>query len=342
MRKSYPILLGIIVFFTYLSGINSQFQFDDYPNIIQNERLHITSLTPENITKASLSGSSGILKRPISMMSFAINHYFSGLKPFNYKLTNILIHTINSISIYWFCLLLLNNFKSRFYFVNRDEIALSTSIAWGVHPINLTAVLYVVQRMTSLATLFTILSMGFYLKARQALKINNNVKFGIYLTITLLLALCGIFSKENAALIFIYLFIIECVLNREEEHTKHHKKTINTFFTIVLFIPIVALSAYTLVSPEWILKGYSVTSFTLYERVITEFRILWIYLYWILAPKNNSLGFFHDDIILSSSLLDSTLPIVAGIAHLILLFIIYYFWKKNIPVGSTLGFWDQF
>jgi hypothetical protein len=149
-------IIASIVFLVYFPGLNGQFQFDDYPNIVNNQRLHLKSLSLEDISKATLSGNSGsFVQRPISMFSFGLNYYFSKLSPFSYKLTNLVIHILNSLGIYWLSFLLLKKAKLTNIFLSSLFIAL----AWAVHPINLTSVLYVVQRMTSLSAFFVILSM---------------------------------------------------------------------------------------------------------------------------------------------------------------------------------------
>ncbi len=337
MNKLYPVLIGIIVLLAYLAGINGNFQFDDHPNIIQNERLHISTLNIESLTRATLSGSSGILKRPVSMLSFAINYYFSGLNPFSYKVTNIIIHIANCIGIYWLCLLLFNSLKLNDYYISKSTLSFIIAIAWGVHPINLTAVLYVVQRMTSLGTLFTILAILLYLNARNKFKKDQLLIGLFYLVSVIFFWILGVLSKENSALLIIYLFVIELILYRQEQHTKIFKYNIFAFFALCLFIPLLSIALYTLNNSDWILKGYNVTSFTLYERTITELRIIWLYIYWILIPNNSNLGFFHDDIIVSKSLFDSTLPILSGIGHFILISTLFYFWKRQKQHIFVLG-----
>lgn len=338
MKTVYPALIGLIVFLVYYWGINGQFQFDDHPNIVMNERLHINAIDLESITKAALSSGSGILRRPISMMSFAINHYFSGLNPLSYKLTNVLIHIINCIAIYWLSLLLFNNIKSKELLVSDHTLAFLVSLGWGIHPINLTAVLYVVQRMTSLAALFTICSICFYLKARKEVNIGQTNKGVLYLSLVVIFGILGVLSKENVALLFLFLFIIECILYREEQHSQKYNQILSAFFAIFLIIPVLIAAIYTIITPDWILRGYSATQFSMYERVLTELRIVWMYLYWILLPNNSNLGFFHDDITISTSLLDQTYPVVAGIGHIFFISILAYLWKTKKQPLVILGF----
>jgi hypothetical protein len=63
-----------------------------------------------------------------------------------------------------------------------------------------------------------------------------------------------------------------------------------------------------------------------------------MYLYWIILPNNNNLGFFHDDIELSTNILDHTLPLVAGIGHILFISVLACLWKTKKHTLLVLGF----
>ena len=75
-----------------------------------------------------------------------------------------------------------------------------------------------------------------------------------------------------------------------------------------------------LVSPfgQWILSGYEIRSFSLVERLLTESRVIWAYLGWMVFPRLESFALFHDDIVVSTSLIDPwpTLPALIGLIGL--------------------------
>lgn len=324
-----PLLLIFLVLSVYIYGINGSFQHDDLPNIVENTQLHVKELTFDSIATASMSSNSGLLRRPVSMATFAINHYFNGLNPHAFKATNVAIHAINAIAIYWLCLLLFSSFGSEKHIINNHTLALIISIAWSLHPINLTGVLYVVQRMTSLATLFVILAIGFYLIARKEF-LKQEFKKGIfYLILVVVLGVIGLFAKENTALLFVYLFLLEIILYDKQKITKQYKIIIYSFFTIFLVIPAILFLSYIMLNPEWIHRGYNSLPFSLSERFLTELRILWMYISWIFLPNNKNLGLFHDDIQISTALIDSTFPIVSGIGHLVVFILLFYLWGKK-------------
>ena len=329
-RSIHITLLFFAVFLVYVPGLNGQFQFDDYPNIVNNTRLHIQTLSLKDLSTAALSSDSGRLKRPVSMLSFALNHYFFTLNPFAYKLTNVVIHLFNTISIYFLSILLLKiHFRAR----NSYSIAFVIAIAWGCHPINLTSVLYVVQRMTSLSAFFTISGMISYLLSRQYLVEGNTKRAITGFIVTLLLGFLSLFSKENGALLFVFLFLIETILFQDHSILKKQRITINLFFCLTLLTPVLVIFSYSVINPEWISKGYGTAlAFSLYERVLTEFRIVWLYISWVLLPNNQSLGLFHDDIVISTSLLTPISTLLAGLAHISFISLLVYLWlKKQVP-----------
>lgn len=310
----------LVTIIAYSPGLDGPFIFDDIPNIVQNEAIKITSLEYDGLLDAMMSGNSGPLKRPISMVSFAANHYLSGLDPKPYKYTNLIIHLTNGTGIFFLSLLLLNTaIASAWHRLNRATIVLlSISIAtvWLLHPLNLTSVLYVVQRMTSLAATFAILAMIFYLVARN--RSNANKPFAWPLTTCVTLILLSIFSKETGLLIPLYLLIIEVIFFRFNFTCDKARASYVIFFGILLVAPLLALAIYTLTSPQWISSGYLYRDFTLPERLFTEARVLFYYIGLILAPLPSELSLYHDDIKISTSLLSppTTFFSIIGLATL--------------------------
>src|SRR5690606_22250451 len=150
--------------------LGGDFIFDDWSNILQNERLQVDHVSSEAIWQAALSGDSGPLKRPVSMLSFWANYYTTGLNPFFFKVTNLLIHLGNVLALFMLAGLLLRAPALRATAaIEPVSVALIVATIWLVHPLNLTAVLYIVQRMTSLSATFVILALVCYVVGRHRL-----------------------------------------------------------------------------------------------------------------------------------------------------------------------------
>ena len=335
----FALFLYLVIYFP---GLDGDFEFDDSVNILNNTKIQIDSLSLDNLKQAAFSGHSGPTKRPISVISFALNHYFSGYNPFAFKLTNIIIHLINAILLLLFTLKLLKLFPKeqlKISSVNIRFLALIISITWLITPINLTTVLYIVQRMNSLSALFVLLSLNIYIYGRQKDIHNQNGNYTLIYSIffSSLLGLLGVFSKENAALLPAYLFLIEMFTFRFRSSSPQIKVLLIVYFSASLL-----LLTYFLLPDfpvhEWVKKVYAFRLYNLTERLLTESRILIDYLYLTLLPDNHLLGIFHDDIVISSSL-TQPFTTLASIIFLCFLFTsTLYFYTKN-PLISFSIFW---
>src|SRR5690606_37804679 len=130
--------------------------FDDTVNIVQNAAVHMTYFDLASLKEAALSYGGSVFKRSLSMVSFAVNHLFGGLEPYGYKVVNIVIHLLNCLLVYRLATHIrdaLASSRTSQPVLHAWTPLLAASI-WALHPIQLTSVLYVVQRMTSLAALF--------------------------------------------------------------------------------------------------------------------------------------------------------------------------------------------
>ncbi len=86
--------------------------FDDLPNLLTNERLQLDSLDMMSLERAAFSSGAGILRRPVSMASFALNRYFFGIAPYSYKVVNLVIHLLTGLGLFLFSRLLLRAYRS--------------------------------------------------------------------------------------------------------------------------------------------------------------------------------------------------------------------------------------
>lgn len=325
MRAIKPILLLCIFAVTvacYFSGLTGHFIFDDGANIRMNPGLRIASLDMSSLLQAASSGTAGPLGRPISTASFAINYYFSGMDAYYFKATNLGIHLVNGGLVFLLTRLLLGlHLRVR---GAADEnvsawIALAVAALWLLHPFNLTGVLYVVQRMTSLAALFTLAGLALYLYGRRGLldgKRSGFVAIGAALFVfTPLAALC----KESGALLPLFILVTEATLLRWDTPDRSSRRMLLAMVGLSVLVPLLFGLFYVLGKPGPLLAGgYAWRDFSLSERLMTEARVLWFYLHMIVLPNLGEMGLHHDDIQISRSLFSpwTTLPAIAGLLSL--------------------------
>ena len=147
--------------------------------------------------------------RPISYLSFLLQSGSWPHDPLAFKLVNIALHVANGALVYAVVARTLALLGRADAAVLGDQPA----AAWLVHPIQVSTVLYVVQRMTELAALFCLGGMLAYLRGRVLAR-SGRVDAG-YAWMSAGLALgtpLAILAKENGALLPVYIAVIELTL----------------------------------------------------------------------------------------------------------------------------------
>ncbi len=328
--------LLLVVVCAYLPGLHGDFVFDDLPNLLENTNLQIHDLKPKTLWQASMSSDSGTLHRPVSMFTFALNYYFSGYQPFAYKVTNLCIHLATGLATFSFIYLFLSALRQTDRTqLTRDSIIVLSAITagiWLVLPINLTSVLYIVQRMNSLAALFTVLALCAYLKARIGM-FSRSHSWTIWIGTSISFSLLAVLSKENGALVPLYFLLIELAIFRWSDSTGKIDSRAVAIHIVLVALPLAIAAIYLLSHPEFILRGYEARNFALPERILTESRVLFFYIRMIFAPTVSQLGLYHDDFNISHNLL-SPPSTIAAIAFLTFLLSSAVLLSRKAPVVS--------
>ncbi|MEZ5548659.1 MAG: hypothetical protein R3E74_12900 [Pseudomonadales bacterium] len=150
-RKTILILVLLVTLpiLVYWPGLSGGFLFDDFHSIVLNEGILLKNFTIDALSKSALSGFQiGLFGRPISMLSFGINYYFFGLDTL-LSLINILIHVLNGVGAYFLVSVFIKQSNGiRFDKKATTTLAAIVALIWVIHPIGLSSILYIVQRMT--------------------------------------------------------------------------------------------------------------------------------------------------------------------------------------------------
>ncbi|HMM75435.1 MAG TPA: hypothetical protein PJ986_06995 [Gammaproteobacteria bacterium] len=308
------VLLGVVALAAYWNGLKGPYVFDDHNNIVTNPNLAVDELSAKSLWQAAMAGNAGPLKRPLSMMSFAFNRATTGLDPFYFKATNLGIHLINGLLVYLLTRALLRSPRASAASSERVEpFALFATAVWVLHPVQLTSVLYVVQRMTSLCGTFVLLGLLGYVYLRSASISTGRRTVYLWLGIPLATAVAAL-AKENGVLLIGYAFVIEAVMYDFQRDRDWRKGNPTQFFAIVLVLPMLLLACYLLYTPEWLSRAAETREFNAAERMLTEARVLFMYVGLLFVPAISHLALFYDDFTISRSLVEplTTLPSVVG------------------------------
>ena len=325
----------------YLPGLPGDFMFDDIGSIVGNSPITLHDLNSHSLLRAMLSSPGGGLSRPLSLLSFALNAYFSGLSPAAFKLTNILIHLSCGGTLWFVAREILRAYAGLMRRELHEKtiawLSLAVTALWLVHPLNFTSVLYTVQRETSLAAFFTAAAILSYLVGRRRQLQDKGGRWQIW-CLTPLFTVIGMFCKENAALVPVYLVVIEFTLLEFRGKDRSIRQDIVWFYGVFLLAPLFALCGVLMIKPEFFLRGYVGRDFTMYERLLSECRILLDYLRWTIIPDLRKLGLYHDDLPPSRGLLQpsTTLPSVIGI---VILLVSAAWFRRRVPLLSFGILW---
>jgi hypothetical protein len=317
-----------ITLLVYWPGLYGGYVFDDFPNIVDNAGIHVTHSTLANWANAAWSSPASALHRPLASLTFAVNWFVSGSDPMPMKAVNIGIHLLNGLLLYAMLRELLRAWRVRRGEEVMDEIAahrlaLLIAICWLLLPINLMAVLYVVQRMESLCQVFVLAGLWAYLYGRRRMltaadAIGERVGF-VQATLGIVLGTgIGLLSKESSVLLPVYAFLIECTLLGFASGGRRCDRRMLGLYVFVLFLP-AALGLVWLLPRAFSPAEWDGRSFTLGERLLTEGRVLVKYLRWTLFPDPVSLSLYHDEMPLSTGLFKpwTTLPAILFLAALL-------------------------
>lgn len=323
------VLIGLLAL-VYLPGLSGPFVFDDYTNLLDNAYVQVTSLQLSELRRAIFSLQAGPLQRPVSMLTFALNYYWVGGFDATlwFKAVNLVIHVLNGLLIYWFGHLVLTRGVERYSkkkhaptLLRRETIPLyagAVALLWIAHPIQLTSVLYIVQRMTELAALFMLVALVCYLKLRIGKK-QSRVRRAMLLTGVVVGSILATLSKENALALPALIAVIEFTLFADAWPWRKWPTLAPTQRKLIVAIAAIVFLGLMFFALRMALPGYAIRDFDMLERLMTQARVLFFYLGLIVVPRIDQFGLLHDDIPISRSLLDpwTTLPALIGVAALI-------------------------
>ena len=316
----------------YVPGLHGPFIFDDFGNITKNHLIAIQDLTLTSLKDAAFSRHDPIpVHRALAMITYALNYYFAGqaFDVFHFKLTNLAIHIGNGLLVYMLTWHLMGavarSHKSGVGQMCSGQTCselwrwfpLCVALAWLLHPIQITSVLYVVQRMTSLAAMFTFAGLLLFVIGRNRLAAGQRGAWWLMIAGTLGGAILGAASKETAVLILAFVLLVELFFFERITIGIKNRTRLFVFYVLTFGLPVVSMLVLYLLTPS-IHDLYLTRAFTMSERLMTESRVLFFYLYLLLYPNVQLFGLFHGFTI-STGLLDppTTLAAIVAIGLLI-------------------------
>lgn len=318
-QKSRLVFLGIILIFLlgiilYSGILHAPFVLDDFNSIVENESTRSVTQSLKNILN----------NRYLAIFSFAFNYWLGGLNPFGYHLINNLIHSFNALLVYYLVIL---TFRTPYFRIQNSEgrhplsdspihrfsstsggqahlplfIAFSAAFIFVSHPIQTQAVTYIVQRATSMATMFYLLSLVMYIKFRIQDKksLVHRASWIMYLC-SLLFAIFAMKTKEIAFTLPVVITLYEFSFFNKSPNAERRMLNLRRFLYLlpILFtLLIIPLSMLNFRAPvETITQDIDIRSretfnITRTDYLLTQFRVVVTYLRLLILPINQNLDY---------------------------------------------------
>jgi Flp pilus assembly protein TadD len=318
-NSSYEFLIvaaaAVLVVFIYTAALPGPFVFDDEVNITDNRHIRIASLSWDELSSAAFK--SPIVNRPVANLSLALNYFFNGYNVVGFRFVNLLIHITNGFLLYALARATLRTPAMAAYHEKAGLAAAFAAAVWLVHPLHTQSVAYIVQRMTSMAVMFYLLSMLCYARARLASSAGARAA---------LFAACGLAGllalgcKEIAATLPAFLLLYEWFFFHMADRS-WLRRFLPAIAVVSVLTAVISLVFIGGRNPfEQILNPYAGGEFSAWQRMLTQLRVVCVYISLLLWPDPSKLNLDYD-FSASTSLLapPSTLAALLIIAAALLL-----------------------
>jgi tetratricopeptide (TPR) repeat protein len=294
---------AVVSFVLYAPALRGPFVFDDV-------LLADTYLRGDLSWQLDKIFSWGALRR-VPRLTFSLNHALHGMDTYGYHLVNVLVHALNGLLLFQVGRRLLARvFPEETGAGGNAWAALLGALLWLVHPVQVQAVAYVYQRITSLCALFYLASLLAYLEGRVSTGRRRRVLYGL----AVLSGIVAVFTKENSATLPVFVALVELMFFDERPFVIDRRK-VQWALVLVAVLAVIAASYLTSELAPTIARQDTEAAVGPGLRLLTQARVVCRYVSVLAFPHPSRLG-FDEDFVVSRSLLDppTTLPSVLAVA----------------------------
>lgn len=247
------VLITTLLLAVYGNTLNHGFVWDDTDIIVGNPQLQKLSNIPSLfLSEDRIEGSTGYY-RPMTYVSFTIDHAIWGLNPVGFNITNLVLHILVALLFY--------QVISAFF--KNDNLALAAALLFSLHPVvGETINFHSGGRNTLLCACFILMSLLFYAKDKH-----------------IAAAICfagAIFSKEFGLLLPAVLFVYDWSIRKEKPR-------------LLSYVPfLIAIVIYFIIRSYAVEKASLLTSLNLTESLWASPYLVIKYLAHMVYPFNLS------------------------------------------------------
>jgi protein O-mannosyl-transferase len=329
---SIPISIFLVAVFgilLYSNTFHAPFYYDDYDSILGNPKIKNLS----NFFRIP-SIMDGAHERFISSLSFALNFRWGNVDVTGYHIMNIGIHIVNSVLVMLiiFSLFKTPALKEKYSHSFQLIIIPIAGLIFVSHPVQIQAVTYIIQRMTSLSTMFYLFSVYLFIitrifieNNRTILKRNNLlIKISVLSLLLLASAIMGLWSKQIVASLPVMLLVCEYIFFRPQ--AKFNWKI--ALPSIIVFVLIVALIIKLNLLPA------ETEDISRSNYFLTQLSVVINYLKVLILPLNLNLDYEYP---LTTTFFD--IKTILYLIVIIALFFLAFLLIRKQPLISFSIFW---
>jgi hypothetical protein len=288
------IMTLLLAAWAYWPGLQGPLILDDFENLKVLQKLDDGGRYFLDSVQANMSSPLG---RPLAMISFLFEKSYFDAGIYGQKTTNLYLHLFNA------CLVLI---FARYLFraTGQSPAGLLAQLAaslWLLAPLLLSTTLYVVQRMAIQSALFSLLALICYCAGRERQLQGERAWHWIFAAISCTAA--AFLSKENGILIVPVFTALELYLYHFQAVSTRVSTALRYSHGLVCAAGVLAVVGVLVFAPDLVFAGYADREFTAWQRLLTQARVLWIYLQQFFWPDPHLLGVYHDDFRFSTGLL---------------------------------------
>ncbi len=209
---NYGLLASVVLatFWCYHYTLHNQFtNWDDGLYIMENP--YIKNLSG-NIGKILFTPCGIAYYHPLAMLSLALNYHYTGASPEPFYLTNIIIHILDSIMIYFLSMAMFKAMVKKGYgqIKGIPYWAALCALWHGIHPMHVESISWIAERKDSLYVFFYLIGMYMYLKYIMEGKIKDFIWVAVFFIISLL-------SKPMAVVFPLSLLAMDVLFKRDKQ-----------------------------------------------------------------------------------------------------------------------------
>lgn len=280
------ILIILATIGVYYHTVDVPFYLDDFSSIQENPIIYNWQGTLVELWH-------NYHMRIIGYLTFALNYQFNQFQVAGYHIVNITIHLLTGLTV----LVLLHGLmrtpllKDKLTPTTKQWLPLIVSLLFILHPLQIQAVTYIVQRLAALAALFYIMAMACFIQARLS---RQRIAQVLWIVALIILTILGVLTKQNTLTLPIALLLLELIF-----FPLHRKQlSIAVGFTIfILGITWIILAKslnYNPFSLQAMIELTQETAEISREAYLsTQFDVLWTYIKLFFYPVGLHIDYYY-------------------------------------------------